>query len=189
MEEQLKLLTEQMQRQGKVDSQNYGFDDLPDDDIITRKELKQILAQKEAIIADTFRKREESELHNRVRLSHERAQERWAVGKVPKGLDYETVMREGYEYLCQYYPEQVQVADKGRDPAGTLYNLAKTLVPSISKRFEASLTQKTIEGIKKNAQVYEGETSRENTNFFADLFRPEKELKEQIKKDFFEENP
>jgi len=112
---------QQGQQQAKTDEQQ---EDLTDEDLPTVGQVKRLLDQQMSKVLEETQKA-------RIRQSLQQARQRFSETRAGKGLDFDTVMREG---LANIPPEIRQAIDRLPDPASEAYRQAILYTPSLQQR-------------------------------------------------------
>ncbi|HUX00546.1 MAG TPA: hypothetical protein VMY35_06145 [Phycisphaerae bacterium] len=81
--------------------------------------------------------------------SEARLRTRYSPEKSPKGLDAETVIREGATWLRQNKPHVFAACLQGADPAQEMYDTAVAIVPSLRQRLQVQEREKFIKDLNR----------------------------------------
>ncbi len=106
--------------------------------------------------------------------------------KAGEGLDAETVVREGVNWLAQNKPHLLEAAKQSDDPAREVYELSLNLVPSIRKRFDTRKNNQLLDTIQKGRISKGGgfiPPGQQKSELFDILNMPEEQLLAEIEKE------
>ena len=151
MEEQLTatreentLYAEQLAKMKNTDDEEEEEDD-DDDGFLTKKQAREMLDKAISQGKEASAAQRASEVQMRMRDSEEKAKAELTADKVGEGLDYDTVIREGYAKMVKKNPAYHQVVLNSENPAEEAYRIG-LLEPSMSKKVD---TRKNDEFVGK----------------------------------------
>jgi len=145
--EENQMLTEELA--GKTDETGHEDDNGAEDEgeYLTVGRAKKLLAKtlEEGKVAETEEKQQA--LAQRFAESEEKAKEEFTTEKMGEGLDYSTVLKEGYKKMVAHNPGYQQVVKNSRDPAREAYQIG-LLEPEIAKRLDAQKNTKLLASMR-----------------------------------------
>lgn len=125
------------QKEPAKDPDPFDNDDFDPDEPVTMGQLKNTLSQ--VLTAEQKKQqaeKQQTEAQQRAQLQEQstaRLLKDKSVKNCPKGLDGETVLRQGGQWLKQHKPQYVQAALNSADPAAEIYDLALKYCPDLVK--------------------------------------------------------
>jgi len=147
-------LTKQLD-QGTSDEANplEVLGELEDDDVVTAAQMKAIVERVQTKVLkqqeQAAKQLEANQARQRLVESETSARKKYAPGRVPQGLDFDTVLAEATAHLRQTDPALLQGLLAGADPAEAIYNYALGAVPSVRQRALAAERTKVVDGIRQ----------------------------------------
>jgi hypothetical protein len=152
---------------------------------ITQKQLDARLEKEREARAAERQKRDEQQEVRLQNASLTKIREAHPVGKEPEGLDGDTVVREGGNWLARHRPKLFEAAVASNDPAGEIYDLSLAMVPAIKKRAQSVQHASLLDKIKRGG-VPPGPGGLSDTGqseLLAMIERPTDELLAEAEKD------
>jgi hypothetical protein len=139
--ESIELLQSELQKKDSDENKD-------PDEFVTRKDLKAVLEEQKALLQKGLEKEKE---YSKVKDDNEsvrRLRSEYSIETTPKGLDADTVLREGGMWLAENKPHLFEAARKGPDPAAEIYRLSLVYAPSIKKRAKLAENSQFLDNIK-----------------------------------------
>ena len=122
-------------------------------ELMTFGDFKKLQAKQKTESQQESEKRQRIEMNRRFAQAESMARDKYTAEKTGKGLDFDTVFRDGFEPLVRMKPHLLQIVAQDENPAEMAYTLGLTH-PELAQRIEAVRTSRLLEKITKSGRSF-----------------------------------
>lgn len=150
LEGEKKLLSDELA--SKKDKEDDEFEGRNDDEVLTIAEAKKMLQKGLQQVKGNDAERQKADMHQRLISSEEAAVKELTTEKMGEGLDYLSVIKNGYSKMVKKNPKYQEVMINSQDPAKSAYEIG-LMDESIREIVEKQKNITILDNLKKAGKV------------------------------------
>jgi hypothetical protein len=129
-------------------------DNVDPEALVTQADMDKTIAGLKAEIEQKNRQLQQQDQSTKENQSVTRLRDQYSAKTAGPGLDADTVIREGGQWLAQNKPGLFKAARESADPAREIYDLSLSLCPAIKQRAQSIQSEKLLSQIKPGGNLH-----------------------------------